>query len=504
MKLKVLLRLVLSISAFLVIWGCVKVDDVIFDDWKPEVALPLVHTSVTLLDFLESAEEFSTVEVDDSNFVMLTYQSEIFSQRAEEELVVPDLNITLADTSFTVPTSNFPFNFRLDRIILKESVLRYRFASNELEPLTITLHIPNLLKDGKAFEQTFALSPIGGSNQLEGQVDIDGYLINFVDEFELRYIATNAQGERKILDNSLISLQNLTYTYIEGNLGELTFNLPLDSIVVDLFEQSIAGNFSLRDPKVNLIFENTIGVPVRAISRTMFAHTQKYGIMQVISPLDQGYDFAFPTLNEVGQTATSTLELNTGNSNISDLISALPYRLDYQFEVTGFPEGTEDLTGFMLDTSTFKVFVDVELPLWGRADGLTYETTTELEPEDLEQADSALIRIVTNNGFPVDASIQLFFEDAQGNVLETLVEDVKQIADAATVDADGNVIAPAQSVAEIGIDKSKIDVLSQATQMRLYTVLSTSEEGQKDVRFYADYELETKVGIKAIFDPIDE
>ena len=63
----------------------------------------------------------------------------------------------------------------------------------------------------------------------------------------------------------------------------------------------------------------------------------------------------------------------------------------------------------------------MELPLWFRAEGFHYEATQEFSLSDIEKLEKVEFKLSTENGLPLNSDLQIYFEDANGIVLDSLL-----------------------------------------------------------------------------------
>ena len=71
--------------------------------------------------------------------------------------------------------------------------------------------------------------------------------------------------------------------------------------------------------------------------------------------------------------------------------------------------------GFLTDTSFLSVDVVVELPLYGRAQGVEFSDTFDIDLSDLDRVTNADFKLVADNGFPMDIEMQIYFYDNAGD-----------------------------------------------------------------------------------------
>ncbi|MEL6924507.1 MAG: hypothetical protein AAFO94_10710 [Bacteroidota bacterium] len=492
---KRLIAFAVLVAAFNLV-GCVKdIGDIKIDGWEPEVAIPILNSTIVVEDLLDDFETGGSIERDENDFLTLVYEDEVFSQRGDEIINIPDFSIPMFTDEQSVPTNNLPFNFQLNKVILKGGNFNYNLQSNLPEDAQVTIQIPNFKKGDEMLEMDMM---VASATTMNNNFDLTGYELDLTDDLLLRYEAYYMDGtEKQRLDNVNFAFSDLEYSYIEGEFGQYDFDLPAEQLVLDMFSEATGGSIYFEDPTIELTFNNSFGVPISLRAETMLAQTHKEGEQNVITPLNAGVSFNYPMLSEVGQFKTTTLTLNKSTTNIADIIAANPYQIDYEFAAVTNPDD-DSFVGFAEDDSYFSVNVDVALPLWFRASDLLYETTQEFSINDMENLESLEFKLITENGLPLDVNIQVLFEDANGTVLATLLEEETKLIEGASVDDDGRVIANGEHTEIILLDRQKMEDLKLATQVRLLATLSTSNDGNDSVRIYANQDVRFKLGAKAI------
>jgi len=80
---------------------------------------------------------------------------------------------------------------------------------------------------------------------------------------------------------------------VQGYFGQYAFDLPSDRIVIDLFENSVAGQVYVEDPRVDIIVKNSFGLPIFFRADQFIAETEQSGNLVFESILDQGVNLMY-------------------------------------------------------------------------------------------------------------------------------------------------------------------------------------------------------------------
>lgn len=484
--------------------GCIKdfqdIDDVEVSSWQPEVAVALVNTSVSIQDFLDDFDSGGHLVVDNDKFMTLVYESNVFSVSGDKVVEIPDFSIPVIDTSVTVPYSMINSPFDIDFFSIKNGKLDYAFKSPYPEDMDVIIEVRNITQNGTKLQFTEYADYTGASPvNVNGSIDLSGYIMDFsTDQIEIRYIATNATGTRKHLDNMEMSFNSFEYDMVQGYFDQYQFDLPTDTILIDLFENAVAGNLQIEDPKIRLIIKNSFGVPIQMSTQELQAETVLDGNMDINTVLDNGVSFAYPTAMEVGQFKTTTIEINSTNSNLADIISSSPTQLNYEWNAMSNPDADPTLKGFVKDDSRFDVDLEVEIPVWFSAQNFSIEEISEFDASFFDDIISAEFKLITENGLPLEAGVQVYFLDDNGMVLDSLLNGINNtVIPAASVDNDGKVIASSTGEEVVEIAGTRLENIRMATQIAINGTVSTTDMGTVAVKFYADYGMNFKLGVKA-------
>lgn len=487
-------------SLFL-IQSCVKdlqdIDNIEVDNWQPEVAVALVNTTVSIQDFLDDFDSQGYLDIDDENFMTLVYESNVFSVSGEDIIDVPDITIPMVDTNMVLPYGSINTSFDIDFFTVKNGQLDYAFQSPYDEDMNVIIEVQNLSQNGLKLSYPITVQYVGSNPvNVSGTIDLSGYVMDFFnDEIKVRYVATNAAGERKFLQNMVLQLNSLEYSLIQGYFDQYEFDLPSDTILVNLFETAVSGSLTIEDPKINLKISNSFGLPIGMIAENLTAETMSEGTMNVYSVLDDGIAFNYPSLMEVGQSKITNVGVNKDNSNLSEIISSNPTQLNYELGALTNPTADPSIKGFVLDTSHFDVDIEMELPVWLSASDFAVEEVSEFDASFFEDIESASFKLITENGLPIEAGVQVYFMDENNMVLDSLFNNGNMIMiPAAEVNTQGEVTAKisSENITEFTIDR--IAKIQNATQISIKGVVSTAEMGTVAVKFYTDYGMSFKLG----------
>ncbi len=657
--LKVVVLIIIVISA---LQGCKLKDDLdklTFRDWKPDLAIPIVNSTITVREMFEKFEDDSIVREDPDGLVILVYRGRIFSNEGDQVFVIPDIPvnnsvITLPDLSSSrslgqianaisdpektaiisangtnsnlpaIPAqgigsfsisgngqsnsfafesgglvmnieNNFPFDITNLNISLVDSgsgaiVASFSFilipagqtrsSTTDLTGKTISpsmqISIPSISSaatSSPVFVDTSAqmvitfegqdlvfevakdtiqlpltngenldhLSIKSGSLDYSGTSTIGGNtkaIIDFVNatgpaiEFGINAPGSSPMGGTDfdftgagLPANALIaslkmdgtgevipfyggqsfspsvSIKNIGINYVDGYLGKQSFNLTSDTVNILIYANLYTGAVSFLEPSIELFIHNSYGFPITSKFSTFEAYNQNTKTtMGVTTPFDS-LMFNYPTMAEIGEFATTTTLIDNSNSNILNVMDLPASEIRYLLEVSSNSSGDTDLMNFILDTSHFDVDVEVQLPLKGRIAGLEIQDTLNLEAGVLENGDYANFVVITENRFPVDIQLQVYFLDENDVMLDSLFSGPTQLFASGVIDAQGGVVSPTRKVTNIPFGGAKYERAKRTSKIIVRGIFTSSNNGAPVVKIYTDNFFNLKIGVEARVNP---
>lgn len=498
------------------LWSCDQLDEL--DEiqgvkYDAEYAVPLANLGVSLDRILQNFEERATLTVDQQGLFHFEYAGEVLTETGSEvfeeiEKTFQEItDITPRGIPVLLPRIPIPYkdelDIEVDLIRVKEGQFSYEFQSLNPDEVTVRIDLPQFFLNGTPLSFTHQLPAYSGSgdppsfSNKNDPVDLSAVeVIPQNDTIYIEYTATNSNGVPVILNDFFIRFDDIKLSFAQGFLGTNVYDGPLDSIEIDFFDAWIAGEVSFKDPEITYVLENSFGIPTRSIVNRFDVITVEGDALALESPLiENGIDFPYPTLAEIGQVKSEEFLFTKDNSNIADILSSKPVEVIYDVDALTHPDGNRDIRGFITDSSFYRVRVLVDLPLEGSAADFEARDTVQVNLDDFEDLDSVSVKIVAENTLPLAVDIQIFFVDENGVLTEMLAENDIRVIDAAPVDADGNVTGSSKLTTFIPIAGSRLEALLDSEELILRAIFSTPAE--VPVRLTNDQRLQ--LGLGAIF-----
>lgn len=533
---KHLTKAVVVTAGVLLLHACEDFDKLAEVRWNPDVAVPLVNSSLTAADIITKGDEDGRIEIDADKFCTLIYTDEMDVSTAEESFPLSgqafgplDANMTpVAVAAFSVAPqggtatfqSNQNFSFsgsgsvEIDTIEFKGGTLTFAVRSTIQHDATVTFTFNGARKGSAPLSVTATLDASNNYENNNLSVNLQDYVFDMTNggtqtsriPVQITTTLTKGAGVLPTTNDKItfsITINSPAFKRIHGDVGTVTTTTSTDSIKFSLFKNSLyTGTIQHAAPRAVITFNNSYGVGVRANINSMRAFVPSganAGIINVSGP-----EVSTPTnINgaiNLGDIINTTKIFDKDNSNIRTIVNSNPEYLAYRVDLTTNPNGTPASRNFMLDTSKIAVSARMELPLFGTANDFALEKEFDFEFKDTADLDVEYVTIRTfiNNGFPIDVYTQIYFLDANKNKIDSLLNPTNLlVARAATVDGNGRVTTPVMATTDNTISKLQWKRITTLCRYLAVNADLKSAPSGTDVKIFSDYKLDVKLAMRA-------
>lgn len=530
---KTILAAVFMLLGMLSLQSCMKdnFSDIKSVVYKPGFAMPLFNSELKLSDIIQNFDSGGLMQEDpNSHLLSLVYTNSIKSPYASKLFSIPSqtwskqIGMTasdtvqfLANTTITLPyLDTVKFNFpdataKVMNILLKSGNLKFDINSTFKHSGVLTFSFPTVTKNGLAFSQVIPITYTSGPVVVSTAYDLTGYnfdlsaggKVNNSLPVDISLTMTYNSGNPVYpADNIKLqaSLSNFNFSFMDGYLGVLPFPSTNDTLDISFFNNNIpggVGSISFFDPKLTIDIDNSFGLPVEIHFSKLKAFNKNTSVLlSGTAPIAAGPVLVnYPTASQVGQTASTSFSLDKNNSNIDNVFNVGPTGMEYAMSIKSNPTGTPPYN-FITDTSRFKLNLKAELPMWGRVKNMVFVDTLDLAFNVAEQVQSVIFKINTDNGFPLDADLQIYFTDSNMHRLDSLTVPGQNIIASGIVNGAGDVIAPTHKTTSILVDEKRFTYIKKRTTKALVLAkLITTGLGSKDVKILSTYKVDVKLGL---------
>jgi hypothetical protein len=387
--------------------------------------------------------------------------------------------------------------------VLKKGTMTIKVSNTSKINGAINLNLPEIKKNGIAVT---ASVPLSGSSVT---VDLTGANLNFASDPVVPYnripYSYNVQVNTSTgyIDYSAtdvirvdMTLTGLEFKSVHGDFGKraIQINPSTFDMNMDMLDK-IDGNFKLLNPKLELIFHNSIGMPA-SVALDLKA-TNKSGQQLLLTRTPSTYDIPIPANINAG-IATGSMIFDKQNSNIVSFVALPPsgkisYSGKADFNKTNVV--TLQNPNFLDMDATFAIDVAMELPIELQVNNLTFKDTTGITGDNFDQVENAELTINATNGIPLDVDVQLFFIDTISKTQYGSSKKLKVLT-AAQVSSTG-VITPSVTTQPFGLDANEMKNLRKANGVVFSGSVSSPSGGTGVSSLYSDSKLQLNLVLKS-------
>jgi hypothetical protein len=496
---------------------------------KPGLAIPVGYSHLQIEKYLTDSAYTDQLIIADDGFLSLYYSTSVVSGTMSDLLSFPPISVnnTLINTtgsaidlqtpgaslnisdSVSIPVTLLQTTARLDSIHLLTGALHVDITTGNITG-TVTYLFPGLELNGQPYTITRNFSNPDFTLNLANYSIIPEHdaggnnILKCILSFNLQNPSGPVNAGSSLL-SAQVNLNALSYETIYGDFSGYNIGLPAFNFATAFFSKIDGGQFQFFDPKLKLLFANSVGVPLslsfsrfEAIDRNSNRITLTgTGVPSLANPKIIGY----PALNQNGQTIPDSLQLDRTNSNLSALLASNPDSISMSATAGIIPVAGNGTT-FINHDSYYDVTAAVELPLWGKGEFLVlfdtmsfdYLSTTLPAPEELERV---IIRLNITNSFPVAMNAQIYMLDENRVLLDSLFTQEIKIEGASDTNNDGIADPHQQDMIDVDLPRSKIDILNNTYFIVTRGRITTTDFPVKDVKFYLSYYMDYNIGLIA-------
>ena len=475
-------------------------------DYGGEMAFPLIHGTTNLQDLIDEAEEendLSGMVIHPDGSMDLSYETEATVERIADHYVMPgSFPLAIPQNNTTIPFSFFE-SMEVQQMNLKSGTISFELSATYSENIDVLISIPNLTKNGQTFSVTQTIFYTGSSPATAqvSPIDLQGYTLSpIVDALQLHYQAKDESGNDVAINPIFGMAENWTYDYIQGSWATDTFDLTNDTLQIELYDEWIDGEISFADPQLTLVIDNSFGTPVGAsINEVRVRTANGESILLESEIFDNDIILNHPTLGEPDESKQTIIALNSTNSNIADILNAQPQQIIYNVTALVNPNNETNMIGFITDESAISLSLKTVLPVYGTASGFTIEEPLETDMEGFDEIESAELKLIVDNGLPIELGIQLYFLNDQGQKIDSLHTDYEHLVQSAAIDQDGMVTASKETISYVPISAERMEYIKASKRMMVGAAFSTANNGDVPVRIFTSHDMGIKAGIKVTF-----
>ena len=524
----------LAVCATALLVGCnleyfadAKLNDLV---WKPSLAIPLGELSYSVQDLFDELSEAGVdIGQNSDNIVMLTYEAQLQSQTATGFLTLSNQSFGQSvDAGLNINAQGFSSLHDYNEVFVfdlaatqNEEYDSVNFSGGNLDILmsseldaevayTLTL---NSLIINETHQPLVVSGILNPSNPSASFTDaLNKYLGDFSKDANANAvrnkIVVKLDYQVRVSPTSVIqptdgvsftmNLSNPEFDLVYGYVGERKLDVNFELLNLDFFDSFREGTISFAEPRFSFVFDNSFGFPLGVSFNQIAAITQQGQIIPITGSAANTEGIVNgPQIGAIGTSVNTTLELNSTNSNLPELISSMPKKVIIEVNTEANPASAPAQYNFVSVNSELSVGVLLELPMTVNINGLVSRQNVDFDiADDLEQAKQLTLRLIAENNLPLGGEIELVFKDANNNAVFTVSE--RALFDGAPVGSDGRTTQATSKIVDIHFVDADIRLLEKATSIDVITRLTTTGASTNEiVKFFSDYTLKIKLAAQA-------
>ncbi len=515
-------------------------------DWSPTFAGPLVNSTLTISDILDRIASDSSLFSDDDGLIYFTFENELFDY-SPADLFQLDYGTNLIDNevpfsaalqsaldlnggaSFSFgqgvltiePTVLNPdgsqFNILIDSMYLYEGELLVNINSTMGHGGYLDIQIPNMVNaDGEMFmyQLEWPENITTGASTASLILPLSGYFIDFTqstdndpyNHLDVDMTVNIVKSDYIADDNDNITftleLDGMDFELVYGDFGPGSYLLGKDTIDFNPFTEFIDADFYLSDPRINLRINNGIGLGNTNSFVEDLMYIDNNGTLNEVL---YNPDAIQPMINApvtVGQFAETFEQISNEDGDLSAMMSPNVRQLIYGIYgvINNNPPNTQS---FIHRDYGVSANLDVEIPMYGRIGDIDFTDTLDFDlGEQLAEVDSLVIKTNMESYFPANAYLQIYFLDADKNLLDSLYHsdfDLPLIQ-SPEIGPDGKPIdeEPVLTVREALVSRSTVSNMVDCNYLVLRYSFETADfEDGTEVKLFDEYYINAKLGFQA-------
>ncbi len=490
-------------------------------EWSPELAFPLAYSELEITDLMHVDGSGTVLVTDPNQFCTLVYRgtatslnasmvTEIPDQRIIESISLTSSQILALNTlgSITIPGSmllelNLAPGTRIDSSTFWNGELDVSLQTNLPADIHLQFEFPDVHLNN---------TKLNGTNEII-QPDNSSLTITSISGYDFDFTKAGPGGNKLLVDfnitinnlNGTIApgqtitmihdIKKLEYETLYGYFGQNSFINPRDTLSISIFNNSLSlGAFTIVDPKVEFKLNNSLGLPLEITLPELVAlgNSNPNPVSGIPNPIPT----QSPSLPELGQAKLTGFVLSNQNSNVSSIINQQPRYLFTQSRVVTNPNGTAQ--NFLTRTGNLSIDVAVEMPLYGTIQNFKIRDTLPFSYDDLKNVEYLELRTDVTNGFPLSSNIEVVFTDENYSPIDTLFSSNEIQVPGGTVDpVTERVTIPGKRSAANILTKQMLNDLMLAKHIIITGIATSTNDGNTNIKLFADYKLKVKIGAKA-------
>jgi hypothetical protein len=362
---------------------------------------------------------------------------------------------------------------------------------NETDTFLISEKIPAYAFEDKTYDVSQYHLDLRGTDGSEYNV-LNYYLAMIVHPDEPGSIQIHPEDTFAIN----IHFKDIVIDYAKGYFGQNSFSFGPDTYEVDFFSELNAAAFSVEEAGIRLRIENNYGVEgYYNIMELLALNTNSNQSVQLESVMVDSnlfIDRAIQAGNGLNGIEPNIQFYDFSNSNFHEIINIMPNEVSYKIgvDMNIFGDSTNHDNFFYYD-APIRVFMEAEINQGVMIQDMFVENTMEWNGDGVsfDNVGEGKISIVFKNGFPFSFDINMYLENENHELLDTLVYE--GFIPGGLLDENNTVFEPEESRISIDLTEGLRQSIVDAKFNRYELLINSADN--KHVKIYSDDVLEMKI-----------
>lgn len=478
--------------------------------WQVDLLAPLLIDTVFITDVI--SERLITVNPDHS--VSFYFDELLYEVNADSLVKLPDtllhwgfglewlpynINLPPGDTIIE-EIFDWPLDYEsaglegiaLESAIIRSGVINFELLNQSTGSILYEFGINTAVKNET---DTFFISEIVAAEQVVERVcDISGYRLDFTgingDTVNILNYFLGLYADPFIQDTLILTsvdsfsvniyFEDLIIDYAKGNFGTNTFTFGPEVSDFQLLEDLNIGGFSMQDATILLHIQNNYGVDglVKLLEiMSVNSETGEYATLEGEMMDSNLYIEAAIQVGDGLQMVQPTQNIfDFSNTNFNDLVQIMPDQVSYTIQLLTNPMGSStERDHFLYYEEPIRVFMEVEVNQGLLIQDLFTENTIEWNGEGVsfDNVESGILTIVLDNGFPFSFDANIYLEDEENIVLDTLV--YQNIVTAGLLDNEFKVVQAVETRIPISLTSELKEAIVMARYARYEMLINSAD-----------------------------
>lgn len=397
-------------------------------------------------------------------------------------------------------------DYKLRNVRFGAAAIPFNAESKFAENLNLSIQFPDATVGGSPISPTAISLPKGtktGTFDLSNANIFLGAVDTLTHNMLRVAVSPSIQSSGNLVDfdssdfvKIVIDPATVVIDYVDGYMGQKTWTVDVDDVNFDALAE-LGKGLTLTNPKMSIIVTNSFGIPIQ-LELSLIAKDDKGASVDMQPPTML---FGYPTIAQAGTTINSKFDIDKTNSKIVQALGLPPTKFAIAGKAYLNKSGFKGYNDFVSSKSAMCLGFEANMPLSIIAQDFSIRDTAELKEtlKGLDIFDYLELKIKTTNGFPLEGSLDLYFADANGVILDSLVNTT--LVASGIPDATGKVVTRTENMTTFLLDKETLATIATETKyaqkLIFVTHFYTYNKGSQSVNIHTDNQLDIAIAFRA-------